>query len=191
MRLPRDDGGYDYLPGQVYIPLGILDQADALAPRRHAHDGRRLPWLHIEDDLERFIGSARAALNQSALNPSAAVNGAPFELKPLDPDPGFGREIAGIDLATAADPEVFRHVYQAFLDHQLILFRDQDVSPDVQVAFARNFGEVQVHVMNQYHAYPDHPEIYVLTNRGRTDGQMASIRTRGRCTGTPTVSGGR
>ncbi len=164
-------GRYDYLPGQVYIPLGILDQADALAPRRHAHYGCRLPWLHIEDDLERSTGSARAALNQSALNqaalnPSAAVNGAPFELKPLDPDPGFGREIAGIDLATAADPEVFRHVYQAFLDHQLILFRDQDVSPDVQVAFARNFGEVQVHVMNQYHAYPDHPEIYVLTNRG-------------------------
>ena len=158
-------GRYDYLPGQVYVSLGLLDQADALAPRRHAHEDRRLKWLQIEDDLERAPGSARAELNRAA-----AHGEAPFELKPLDRDPGFGREIVGIDLARAASPEVFPHVYRAFLDHQLILFRDQDVPPDVQVAFARNFGEVQVHVMNQYHGYPDHPEIYVLTNRGE-DGE--------------------
>lgn len=55
-------GRYDYLPGQVYIALGLLDQADDLAPQVHAHDARRLPWLHIDDDLERFAGSARSQL---------------------------------------------------------------------------------------------------------------------------------
>jgi len=33
-----------------------------------------------------------------------------------------------------------------------------------QVAFARNFGEVQVHVLSQYHGYKEHPEIYMLSN---------------------------
>src|SRR5690349_7242211 len=32
-----------------------------------------------------------------------------------------------------------------------------------QVAFARRFGEVQIHVMNQYHG-AEHPEIYKLSN---------------------------
>ena len=41
-------------------------------------------------------------------------------------------------------------MYEAFLDYQLILFRHVDLPPALQVAFARRFGEVQVHVMNQY-----------------------------------------
>ncbi|MEM6636205.1 MAG: GFA family protein [Pseudomonadota bacterium] len=55
-------GFYDYLPGQVFVPIGLLDQADRLRPELHAHDGARLDWLCIEDDLERTHGSSRAAL---------------------------------------------------------------------------------------------------------------------------------
>jgi hypothetical protein len=55
-------GRYDYLPGQVYIALGILDQADDLAPQLHAHDSQRLTWLHIDDDLERIATSSRSRL---------------------------------------------------------------------------------------------------------------------------------
>ena len=47
---------------------------------------------------------------------------------------------------------MFDKVYEAFLDHELILFRDVDLPPATQVAFARSFGEVQIHVMNQYQA---------------------------------------
>ena len=56
-------GRYDYLPGQVYISLGIIDQAGDLAPEIHTHDTERLPWLHIDDDLERVATSARSQLN--------------------------------------------------------------------------------------------------------------------------------
>jgi alpha-ketoglutarate-dependent taurine dioxygenase len=86
----------------------------------------------------------------------------PFEVKPLSP--GFGCEIIGLSLEEAAKPEIFAHVHEAFLDYQLILFRDVDLPPAVQVAFAANFGEPQVHVMNQYHGYEDFPEIFVLNN---------------------------
>ncbi|POF33021.1 GFA family protein [Roseibium marinum] len=55
-------GRYDYLPGQVYIPVGVLEQANRLAPRLHAHASQRLTWLHIEDDLQRFDASSRVQL---------------------------------------------------------------------------------------------------------------------------------
>ena len=56
-------GRYDYLPGQVYIPIGLFDQADTLAPQVHAHTSAAVPWLHVEDDLPRFDQSARTQLN--------------------------------------------------------------------------------------------------------------------------------
>jgi taurine dioxygenase len=59
---------------------------------------------------------------------------------------------------------MFAKVYEAFLDYELILFRDVELPPATQVAFARNFGEVQIHVLSQYHGYKDHPEIYMLSN---------------------------
>lgn len=56
-------GRYDYLPGQIYIPLGVLDQIEELQPELHAHYGERPSWLHIEDDAERFTSSSRTRLN--------------------------------------------------------------------------------------------------------------------------------
>ncbi|GAB5448681.1 MAG: GFA family protein [Gymnodinialimonas sp.] len=56
---------YAYLPDQVYVPLGLLDQADTLAPEGHGHTDSALPWLHIEDDLPRDGASARARLQDA------------------------------------------------------------------------------------------------------------------------------
>lgn len=55
-------GRYDYLPGVVYIGLGLLDQAGRLAPTLHSHDDNRLTWLHINDDLVRHAGTAKSKL---------------------------------------------------------------------------------------------------------------------------------
>jgi alpha-ketoglutarate-dependent 2,4-dichlorophenoxyacetate dioxygenase len=88
----------------------------------------------------------------------------PFQVKPLHPT--FGCEIAGITLEQAVSPALFARVYEAFLDYELILFRDVDLPPATQVAFARNFGEVQIHVLDQYHGFKQHPEIYMLSNKG-------------------------
>jgi len=56
---------FDYLPGQIYVPLGVIDQAHGLPPQSHCHDGSRLPWLHLDDDLPRAEGSNRAALSDA------------------------------------------------------------------------------------------------------------------------------
>ena len=87
----------------------------------------------------------------------------PFQVRPLGPS--LGAEIVGVDLSREMTPELFASIYGAFLTHQVLLFRDQDMPPGRQVEFARHFGEVQVHVMNQYHA-DGYPELYYLTNLG-------------------------
>jgi taurine dioxygenase len=84
-----------------------------------------------------------------------------FELRPLSPN--LGAELIGIDLARGVDDALFRDIYAAFLRHQVLLFGAQDLPPGRQVEFARQFGEVQIHVMNQYHA-DGHPELYRLSS---------------------------
>ena len=85
----------------------------------------------------------------------------PFEVRPLAPN--LGAAISGVDLAAELPEDVFRALYRAFLRFQVLLFPPQDVPPGRQVEFARRFGEVQVHVMNQYHA-DGYPELYRLSN---------------------------
>jgi len=84
-------------------------------------------------------------------------------VRPLAPN--LGAEI-DVDLARLNDA-LFARLYRAFLRHQVLLFPPQDLPPGRQVEFARRFGEVQVHVMNQYHA-DGYPELYRLSN---LDGQ--------------------
>ncbi len=84
----------------------------------------------------------------------------------IDPRPlslRLGAEIGGVDLTRDLDDTVFREIHAAFLEHKVLLFNAPDLSPARHVAFARRFGEVQVHVMNQYHS-DDFPEIYRLSN---------------------------
>ncbi len=53
----------------------------------------------------------------------------------------LGAEIHGIDMAGDLDGEVVSEARQAFLDHLVIFLRDQNVTPQQQLAFARKFGE--------------------------------------------------
>lgn len=55
---------FDYLPGQVYVPLGVLDQAEDLPPQLHCHTGSCYSWLRIEDGLDRAERSGRDQLNE-------------------------------------------------------------------------------------------------------------------------------
>lgn len=61
---------FAYLPGQIYVPLGLLDQADALPPELHSHADKCLPWLHIDDDLPRAAASARENLRTNPASTS-------------------------------------------------------------------------------------------------------------------------
>ncbi len=53
----------------------------------------------------------------------------------------LGAEIRGVNVAAALDDAVIAEIRQAFLDHLVIFFRDQKLTPHEQLAFARRFGE--------------------------------------------------
>jgi taurine dioxygenase len=94
-----------------------------------------------------------------------------FGVRPLTPR--LGAELIGVDLVRGVDGVLFRSIHEAFLEYQVLLFGTQDLPPGRQVEFARHFGEVQIHVMNQYHA-DGHPELYRLSNldeRGNPNGK--------------------
>lgn len=53
----------------------------------------------------------------------------------------LGAEIAGIDLSAELDDAAVAAIRQAWLDHVVLFFRGQDLSPERLLAFARRFGE--------------------------------------------------
>jgi taurine dioxygenase len=94
------------------------------------------------------------------MNSTAEVSKS-LALRPLTPK--LGAAISDVKLADDMSDDVFRAIYQAFVRYQVLLFPPQDVPPARQVSFARRFGEVQIHVMKQYHA-DGFPELYRLSN---------------------------
>ncbi len=65
-----------------------------------------------------------------------------IEVRPLAG--AVGAEIGGVDLRDLSD-DAFARVREALLTHGAVFFRDQTFDPDAQIAFARRFGEPEVH----------------------------------------------
>ncbi|HWZ74201.1 MAG TPA: TauD/TfdA family dioxygenase [Casimicrobiaceae bacterium] len=85
----------------------------------------------------------------------------PISVRPLTAH--LGAEILDVKLAEDISDDVFHAIYRAYLRYQVLLFPPQELPPERQVEFARRFGEVQIHVMDQYHA-DGFPELYRLSN---------------------------
>ena len=87
--------------------------------------------------------------------------------------PNLGARVLGVEWAKGVTAAQFAAVHEAFLRFQVLLFPAQELPPSAQVAFGRQFGELQIHVMDQYHA-DGHPELYRLSNldaQGRPSGR--------------------
>ncbi|MCB2077953.1 MAG: TauD/TfdA family dioxygenase [Novosphingobium sp.] len=54
----------------------------------------------------------------------------------------LGAEIAGVDLNRELDARTIGHIRQALLDHLVVFFRDQDLTPQSYMRFAEYFGPV-------------------------------------------------
>ena len=53
---------FPYLPEQIYIPVGVLDTAEALMPKVQSYKTEALGWIHLDGDVAAFEGSSRDAL---------------------------------------------------------------------------------------------------------------------------------
>jgi taurine dioxygenase len=69
----------------------------------------------------------------------------------------IGAEITGVDLAAGLDDATVAEVRRALLDHHVVFFRDQDLTPETLMAFGRRFGELDTHPFVE--GMDDHPEV--------------------------------
>lgn len=78
-----------------------------------------------------------------------------FSARPLGAT--IGAELSGIDLAADLPDEAIAELRQALLDYKVVFFRDQPLTAAQHVAFARRFGELEIHPFIPANA--EHPEL--------------------------------
>ena len=87
-----------------------------------------------------------------------------IELKPIAG--ALGAEIAGVDLGVL-DDETFKEIEAAWLEHLVVFFRSQTITPAQQIAFAKRFGEIHYHPFMK--GMDEHPEILeIIKEEGDT-----------------------
>ena len=84
-----------------------------------------------------------------------------FTTRPLSPV--LGALVPDVDLAAPIGADLFDAINAAFLHHKVIVFPGQTVDADQHVRFSALFGELQVHVLNQYHS-TGRPEVLTISN---------------------------
>ena len=84
----------------------------------------------------------------------------------------MGAEITGVDL-NALDDRAFECIRDAFLAHQVIAVRGQNLSPAAQMAFSQRFGALEDQ-LNAHYTVPGYPEVLVLSN-GMKDGKPIGL----------------
>lgn len=89
---------------------------------------------------------------------TAAPSAERLEVLPINGN--IGAEIRGVDLARPLSEPAFRAIRDALVEHEVIVLRDQDISLEQQMAFARRFGELSIHPFSPN--LEDKPEVIVL-----------------------------
>jgi taurine dioxygenase len=81
-----------------------------------------------------------------------------IDVKPVTPR--IGAEIFGVDLAKPLGNQQFQEIHDALMAHQVIFFRDQELTLEQHKAFGRLFGELHIHPGSP--GPEGHPEILVI-----------------------------
>jgi taurine dioxygenase len=85
----------------------------------------------------------------------------------------LGAEIGGFDLSRPPDAETIQAIRKALLDHLVIFFRDQDLSPASYMAFAEAFGTpIEYPLLKGIEGYPFITEIVKLEHQTTNFGGM-------------------
>ncbi len=84
--------------------------------------------------------------------------------------PCLGAEISGVNLADDLDDATVDALRAAWIEHCVLVFRDQRITDAEQIAFSQRFGELEIFPQAENRAVT-HPEIFNLTNVG-DDGEI-------------------
>ena len=90
--------------------------------------------------------------------PSERVSYKQIEVEPLTPT--IGAVVSGVDLTQPVDDALLSEIHTAWMEHLVLFFRAQPMSPDQHLAFGRRFGELHIHPAAPY--AQDTPELMVI-----------------------------
>ncbi len=90
--------------------------------------------------------------------PSGQVSYKQIEVEPLTPT--IGAVVSGVDLTQPVDDALLSEIHTAWMEHLVLFFRAQPMSPDQHLAFGRRFGELHIHPAAPY--AQDTPELMVI-----------------------------
>ena len=93
-----------------------------------------------------------------------------MQIQPIGPV--FGAEGSDIDLA-AVDDETFPAIRAALCEHEVLVFREQEITTDDQVTFGRRFGELTVSPFSPN--ADDRAELIVLDNHPGNGSPLTDI----------------
>ncbi|MCE8020354.1 taurine dioxygenase [Halomonas sp. MCCC 1A11036] len=94
----------------------------------------------------------------------------------------IGAEISGLDLARL-DDRGFKRLHDLFLEHQVLVLRDQMLTRDQHIALGKRFGELHVHPMAK--GPEGYPEIFPIEAGANSSNDPKAIRA-----GKKAVNGG-
>ena len=90
-----------------------------------------------------------------------------------------GAEVIGLDCGGPIDDQAFETIKQAFADHSVLIFRDQNLSPEQHLEFSRHWGDLNSHILTQY-LLPGYPELLAVSNKKDEKGEPLGIEDAGR-----------
>ncbi len=90
---------------------------------------------------------------------------------------GFGLETSGVDVSRPLSDAAFDDIANAFFAGQVLVLRDQHLTPSQYVAFGHRFGPPEPHVIDQFH-HPADSNILILSNR-RNNGAPIGLADAG------------
>ena len=127
--------------------VATRDPSANLAPTRHDIRGVLMgPVTHVAPERQRL----------------AELTWEHFDVRRLGAT--LGAEILGLDLRTELADEVVAELSQALAEYKVIFFRDQPITSEQHVAFARRFGDLEIHPF-----IPGNTSVPELANRLATD----------------------
>lgn len=87
----------------------------------------------------------------------------------------LGARVEGVDLSRELDEQTFTTIQRAFLDHQVLVFPGQHLSPEQQVHFTSRFGAVEPHPLRTRRTPEGFPEVMILENRPGVPGARNDV----------------
>jgi len=132
---------------------GTTDPAGNVTPGRVRIDRYNLdlgPWLHLAPERTRL---AAPQFRHIEVQPQGAT---------------LGAEISGVDLRRDLPDGTIAEIRHALLDYKVLVFRNQPITSAQHVAFARRFGELEIHPFITGNS--EHPELVRFEKGADTGG---------------------